>query len=178
MFSGDAAAVGVILQVMCFSRDPKLWNKPLEDLELDKNLCEEPLPLNRSGETPLEVARQAGHYEEIVQMYKALGLPTTIKDQLWLARCADVMKNIVKKREQAEREKDKIKIKKRSSLLSDWSSALMDYSEEDINDMGSPEFKKRKYKPEPADELTSSLNDIDFSEFDLDMYQPTAGSLL
>ena len=132
MFSGDAIAVENILRVMCFSRDPKLWNIHVQDLEHDKNLCEEPLPLNRSGETPLEVARQAGHYGEIVQMYKALGLPTTIKDQLWLARCADVMKNIVKKREQAEREKDEIK--KRSSLLSDWSSALMDYSEEDINE--------------------------------------------
>ena len=132
MFSGDAIAVENILRLMCFSRDPKLWNIHVQYLEQDKNLCEEPLPLNRSGETPLEVARQAGHYGEIVQMYKALGLPTTIKDQLWLARCADVMKNIVKKREQAEREKDEIK--KRSSLLSDWSSALMDYSEEDINE--------------------------------------------
>ena len=132
MFSGDAAAVGVILQVMCFSRDPKLWNKPLEDLELDKNLCEEPLPLNRSGETPLEVARQAGHYEEIRQVYENLGLPTTIKDQLWLARCADVWKNIIEKREQAERKKDKIN--KLSSLLSDWSS-VMDSSDKDSDEV-------------------------------------------
>ena len=126
MFSGDAAAVGVILQLMCFSRDPKLWNIPVWDLEPDKNLCEEPLPLNRAGETPLDVARQAGHFEEIVQIYKALGLPTIVKDKLWLARCADVMKNIIEKREQAEREKE---INKRSSLL----SALMDYSEEDVS---------------------------------------------
>ena len=132
LFSGDAAAVGVILQLMCFNRDPKLWNIPVEDLEQDKNLCEEPLPLNRADETPLDVARQAGHFEEIVQIYKALGLPTkSIKDQLWLARCADVMKNIVEKREQAEREKDESD--KRSSLLSDWNSALMDYSEEDVS---------------------------------------------
>ena len=128
MFSGDAAAVGVILQVMCFNRDPKLWNVPLEVLELDKNLCEEPLPLNKSGETPLEVARQAGHYEEIRQVYENLGLPTTIKDQLWLARCADVWKNIIEKREQAERKKDKIN--KLSTLLSDWSS-VMDSSDKD-----------------------------------------------
>ena len=67
LFSGDAAAVGVILQLMCFNRDPKLWNIPVEDLEQDKNRCEEPLPLNRAGETPLDVARQAGHFEEIVQ---------------------------------------------------------------------------------------------------------------
>ena len=117
MFSGDAAAVGVILQLMCFSRDPKLWNIPVEDLEPDKNLCEEPLPLNRAGETPLDVARQAGHFEEIVQIYKALGLPIIVEDKLWLARCADVMKNIIEKRKEKED-----KINKRSSLFSDWSS--------------------------------------------------------
>ena len=141
MFSGDAAAVGVILQLMCFSRDPKLWNIPVWDLEPDKNLCEEPLPLNRSGETPLEVARQAGHFEEIVQIYKALGLPTTtIKEQLWLARCADVMKNIVEKREQAEREKDEIN--KRSARLL---RALMDFSDEDINEDVSEFFSHPMY---------------------------------
>ena len=115
---------------MCFSRDPKLWNKPLEDLELDKNLCEEPLPLNRSGETPLEVARQAGHYEEIVQMYKALGLPTTIKDQLWLARCTAAWKKIADKRKEKED-----KINKHSSLLSDWSSVMdsEEVSNEDVS---------------------------------------------
>ena len=128
MFSGDAAAVGVILQLMCFNRDPKLWNIPVEDLEQDKNLCEEPLPLNRAGETPLDVARQAGHFEEIVQIYKALGLPTkSIKDQLWLARCADVMKKIVEKRGQTEREKNEIK-------HSSFYKFVMDYSKEDINE--------------------------------------------
>ena len=139
MFSGDAAAVGVILQLMCFNRDPKLWNIPVEDLEQDKNLCEEPLPLNRAGETPLDVARQAGHFEEIVQIYKALGLPTkSIKDQLWLARCADVMKNIVEKREQAEREKNEIK---RSSFY----KFVMDYSKEDINEDVSVFFSRLTY---------------------------------
>ena len=128
LFSGDAAAVGVILQLMCFNRDPKLWNIPVEDLEQDKNLCEEPLPLNRAGETPLDVARQAGHFEEIVQIYKALGLPTkSIKDQLWLARCADVMKKIVEKRGQTEREKNEIK-------HSSFYKFVMDYSKEDINE--------------------------------------------
>ena len=131
MFSGDAVAVQAILQVMCFSRDPKLWNIHVQDLEQDKNLCEEPLPLNRSGETPLEVAMQAGHYEEIRQVYENLGLPTTIKKQLWLARCADVMKNIVEKRKREEAKKDEIN--KRSSLLSDWSSARRDYSAEDVS---------------------------------------------
>ena len=139
LFSGDAAAVGVILQLMCFNRDPKLWNIPVEDLEQDKNLCEEPLPLNRAGETPLDVARQAGHFEEIVQIYKALGLPTkSIKDQLWLARCADVMKNIVEKREQAEREKNEIK---RSSFY----KFVMDYSKEDINEDVSVFFSRLTY---------------------------------
>ena len=132
MFSGDAIAVENILRVMCFSRDPKLWNIHVQYLEHDKNLCEEPLPLNRSGETPLEVARQAGHYEEIRQVYENLGLPTTIKDQLWLARCADVWKNIIEKREQAERKKDKIN--KLSSLLSDWSS-VMDSSDKDSDEV-------------------------------------------
>ena len=131
MFSGDANVIDAILQVMCFSRDPKLWNVHVLDLERYKRLCEEPLPLNGSGETPLEVAMKAGHFDEIVRVYEALGLPTTIKDQLWLARCADVMKNIVEKREQSEREQDESN--KRFSLLSDWSSALMDYSEEDVS---------------------------------------------
>ena len=49
---------------------------------LDTNLCKEPLPLNRSGETPLEVASKAGHHEEISQVYEALGLPTTIQKAL------------------------------------------------------------------------------------------------
>ena len=133
MFSGDAIAVRAILQVMCFSRDPKLWNIHVQDLEQDTNLCEEPLPLNRSGETPLEVARQAGHYEEIRQVYENLGLPTTIKKQLWLARCADVMKNIDEKRKRKREEAKKVEINKRSSLLSDWSSARRDYSAEDVS---------------------------------------------
>ena len=131
MFSGDANVVDAILQVMCFSRDPKLWNVHMLDLERYKHLCEEPLPLNGSGETPLEVAMKAGHFDEIVQVYEALGLPKTIKDQLWLARCADVMKNIVEKREKAEREKDEIN--KRSSLLSDWSSAECKRMYEDVS---------------------------------------------
>ena len=41
-----------------------------------------------------------------------------------------------------------------------------------IGEPGLPEFKKRKINPEPAEELASSLDDIDLSEFDLDMYLP------
>ena len=132
MFSGDAVAVENILRVMCFSRDPKLWNIHVQNLHHDKNVCEEPLPLNRSGETPLEVARQAGHYEEIRQVYENLGLPTTIKDQLWLARCADVLKNIIEKRKEREEKEDQIN--KLSSLLSDWSS-VMDSSDKDSDEV-------------------------------------------
>ena len=36
------------------------------------------MPLNRSGETPLDVAKRAGFYEEIFLIYEHLGLPTTI----------------------------------------------------------------------------------------------------
>ena len=138
MFSGDANVIDAILQVMCFSRDPKLWNVHMLDLERYKRLCEEPLPLNGSGETPLEVAMKAGHFDEIVRVYEALGLPTTIKDQLWLAKCADVMKNIVEKREQAEREKNEIK---RSSFY----KFVMDYSKEDINENVSVFFSRLTY---------------------------------
>ena len=62
---------------MCINKEVIGWRNV--NPTLDTNLCKEPLPLNRSGETPLEVARKAGHYEEISQVYEALGLPTTIK---------------------------------------------------------------------------------------------------
>ena len=129
MFSGDANAVDAILQTMCFSRDPKLWNVHVLDFEPYKHLCEEPLPLNGSGETPLDIAMKAGHYEEILQVYEALGLPTTIKDQLWLARCTAAWKKIADKRKEKED-----KINKHSSLLSDWSS-VMDSSNKDSDEV-------------------------------------------
>ena len=62
---------------MCINKEITGWRNV--NPTLDTNLCKEPLPLNRSGETPLEVARKAGHYEEISQVYEDLGLPTTIK---------------------------------------------------------------------------------------------------
>ena len=77
MFSGDADAVSSILKTMCINKELIGWRKV--NPKLDINLCKEPLPLNRSGETPLEVAKKAGHYEEISQVYEALGLPTTIE---------------------------------------------------------------------------------------------------
>ena len=77
LFSGNAHAVSSILKTMCINKELIGWENV--NPTLDTSLCKEPLPLNRSGETPLEVARKAGHYEEISQVYKALGLPTTIK---------------------------------------------------------------------------------------------------
>ena len=62
---------------MCLDKELTGWRTV--NPTLDTNLCKEPLPLNRSGETPLEVARKAGHHEEISQVYKTLELPTTIK---------------------------------------------------------------------------------------------------
>ena len=77
LFSGNAHAVSSILKTMCINKELIGWENV--NPTLDTSLCKEPLPLNRSGETPLEVARKAGHYEEISQVYEALGLPTTIK---------------------------------------------------------------------------------------------------
>ena len=124
MFSGDANVVDAILQVMCFSRDPKLWNVHMLDLERYKHLCEEPLPLNGSGETPLEVAMKAGHFDEIVQVYEALGLPKTIKDQLWLARCTAAMKKIAEKRKPDERTRQ-------FSSLNSYYNRFMDSSDDE-----------------------------------------------
>ena len=73
--SGHSEAVYNELQVLCLTKDPKEWRVPV----LDANLCKErALPLNRSGETPLDVAKHAGFYEEIRVVYEHLGLPTTI----------------------------------------------------------------------------------------------------
>ena len=90
LFSGNARAVSSILKTMCINKELIGWENV--NPTLDTSLCKEPLPLNRSGETPLEVARKAGHHEEIRQVYEGLGLPTTIKEQLWIARCTAVMK--------------------------------------------------------------------------------------
>ena len=100
LFSGDADVVTSILTMMCINKELIGWRKV--NPTLDTNLCKEPLPLNRSGETPLEVARKAGHHEEISQVYKTLELPTTIKPS-----------------------------EKLSSFLGDEISALMDSSKKD-----------------------------------------------
>ena len=86
--------------MMCINKEVIGWRNV--NPTLDTNLCKEPLPLNRSGETPLEVARQAGHHEEISHVYEALGLPTTIRPS-----------------------------EKLSSFFGDGISALMDSSEKD-----------------------------------------------
>ena len=79
---------------MCINKELIGWRKV--NPTLDTNLCKEPLPLNRSGETPLEVARKAGHHEEIRQVYEGLGLPTTIKEQLWIKviRCSRLLERL------------------------------------------------------------------------------------
>ena len=65
--------------MLCLTKDPKEWRVPV----LDANLCKErALPLNRSGETPLDVAKHAGFYEEISIVYKYLELPTTIEPSM------------------------------------------------------------------------------------------------
>ena len=75
LFSGHSSSVYDILQVMCLTKKPEEWHVPI----LDINLCmERALPLNRLGETPLDVAKRAGFYEEISIVYEHLGLPTTI----------------------------------------------------------------------------------------------------
>ena len=79
LFSGDSTNVFNILQVMCLTKEPEEWKVPI----LDENLCKErALPLNRSGETPLEVAKLAGFYEEISIVYKYLELPLTIEPSM------------------------------------------------------------------------------------------------
>ena len=72
LFSGHSDSVFTILQVMCLTKEPEEWKVPI----LDENLCKDrALPLNRSGETPLEVAKLAGFYEEISIVYKYFELP-------------------------------------------------------------------------------------------------------
>ena len=79
LFSGHSDSVFTILQVMCLTKEPEEWKVPI----LDENLCKERgLPLNRSGETPLEVAKLAGFYEEISIVYKYLELPLTIEPSM------------------------------------------------------------------------------------------------
>ena len=57
---------------MCLTKDPEEWNDPA----LDTDLCNErALPLNRSGDTPLDVAKLAGFYREISIVYKYFELP-------------------------------------------------------------------------------------------------------
>ena len=57
---------------MCLTKDPEEWN----DQALDTDLCNErALPLNRSGDTPLDVAKLAGFYREISIVYKYFELP-------------------------------------------------------------------------------------------------------
>ena len=79
LFSGHSTSVYDILRVMCLTKKPEEWHVPI----LDINLCmERALPLNRLGETPLDVAKLAGFYEEISIVYKYLELPLTIEPSM------------------------------------------------------------------------------------------------
>ena len=64
---------------MSLTKEPEEWRVPILDTILIK---ERALPLNRAGETPLEVAKLAGFYEEISIVYKYLELPTTIEPSM------------------------------------------------------------------------------------------------
>ena len=121
-FSGDAAAVSSILKTMCLDKELTGWRTV--NPTLDTNLCKEPLPLNKSGETPLDVARKAGHHEEIRQVYESLGLPTTIQEQLWLARCTAAKKKIAEERKANE-------LTRQCSSLNSYYNGFMDSSDDE-----------------------------------------------
>ena len=122
MFSGDADVVTSILTMMCINKELIGWENV--NAKLDINLCKEPLPLNKSGETPLEVARKAGHHEEIRQVYESLGLPTTIQEQLWLARCTAAKKKIAEERKANE-------LTRQCSSLNNYYNGFMDSSDDE-----------------------------------------------
>ena len=125
---------------MCINKELIGWQNV--NPTLDTSLCKEPLPLNRSGETPLEVARKAGHHEEIRQVYESLGLPTTIQEQLWLARCTAAKKKIAEERNANE-------LTRQCSSLNSYYNGLMDSSDDE--DGSNEECQKRKHNPEPMD---------------------------
>ena len=65
---------------MCLTKEPEDWKVSILDT---RNICKErALALNRSGETPLDVAKLAGFYEEISIVYKYLELPLTIEPSM------------------------------------------------------------------------------------------------
>ena len=120
--------------MLCLTKDPKEWRVPV----LDANLCKErALPLNRSGETPLDVAKYAGFYEEIRVVYKHLGLPTfRYMPKLKISR-----QGVTKS------QKNFCKFSAFSLELENFSRSL-EQSIQTVKGANNPS-KKRKYNPEP-----------------------------
>ena len=141
MFSGHSDSVYTILQMMCLTKEPKEWQVPV----LDANLCNErALPLNRSGETPLDVAKRAGFYEEIRVLYEDLGLPTTIdlsKKTKYIPKLKISRQGVTKS------QKNFCKFSAFSLELENFSRSL-EQSIQTVKGANNPS-KKRKYNPEP-----------------------------
>ena len=141
LFSGHSDSVNTILMMMCFTKEPKEWRVPV----LDANLCKErALPLNRSGETPLDVAKRAGFYEEIRVVYEDLGLPTTIalsKKTRYIPKLKISRQGVTKS------QKNFCKFSAFGLELENFSRSL-EQSIQTVKGANNPS-KKRKYNPEP-----------------------------
>ena len=127
--------------MLCLTKDPKEWRVPV----LDTNLCKErALPLNRSGETPLDVAKCAGFYEEIRIVYEHLGLPTTIdlsKKRKYIPKLKISRQGVTKC------QKNFCKFSAFSLEIENFSRSL-EQSILTVKGENNPS-KKRKYNPEP-----------------------------
>ena len=141
LFSGHSDSVYTILLMMCLTKEPKEWQVPV----LDTNLCKErALPLNSSGETPLDVAKRAGFYEEISIVYEHLGLPTTIdlfKKRNFIPKLKISRQGVTKCR------KNFCKFSAFSLEIENFSRSL-EQSIQTVKGANNPS-KKRKYNPEP-----------------------------
>ena len=112
---------------------------------LDTNLCKDrALPLNRSGETPLDVAKQSGFFEEIREVYENLELPTTIdlsKKRKYIPKLKISRQGVTKS------QKNFCKFSAFSLELENFSRSL-EQSIQTVKGANNPS-KKRKYNPEP-----------------------------
>ena len=153
-FSGHSDSVFTILQVMCLTKDPKEWRVPV----LDTNLCKErALPLNRSGETPLDVAKQSGFFEEIREVYEHLGLPTKIdlsKKRKYIPKLKISRQGVTKS------QKNFCKFSAFSLELENFSRSL-EQSIQTVKGASNPS-KKRKYNPEPMIITPGSSHNLEF----------------
>ena len=145
LFSGHSSSVYDILRVMCLTKKPEEWHVPI----LDINLCmERALPLNRLGETPLDVAKLAGFYEEISVVYEYLGLPTAIEPSKKRKYNPEPIPKIKISRQGAPKcQKNFCKFSAFSLELENFSRSL-EQSIQTVKGTNKPS-KKRKYNPEP-----------------------------